>query len=407
MFSSNLIAQEVRPSFSCKGKLNYSEMTICSDSYLSSLDHYLTVLYKQYRAQSFSVESLKKDQIKWWKKRNSCKNSSCIVEKYNTRITEIINGISRIDSEFQALNPRLVRDLFEAEKARYSRISILETIDKTNKEKEIFPKTFFNLVSANISSFKRLKANAYEFKYTYYVSYKSLPEQRLSGSFIVDESGSITSVKTHKNSSFDKLLDDISKASLAGREDHLEIMRSVLVELRSEGINTSGKFLKYFEMKPVKTLSGTGEIPCSRHDDQLFLVKGSVLRDIIDCSWGHEIIDTYDGNDEIEGSWGDEIIAAGSGNDKIDGSWGDEMIYAGPGNDSIKGSHGSLILLYGASWGNDVISGGCSLIVFSADNTPENILWEDKRIILNKKTGDRIKLSRPCENIHFSHINFD
>jgi uncharacterized protein len=404
---SVLFARDIKPGFSCDGNLNFSEMIICNDSYLSSFDNYLNILYKQYMRLSFSPDTLKKHQLAWLKKRNSCKKHDCIYKLYNERASEIIDGIKDIDSGFTALEPINVVRFFTASQNNYTPVSINETINKPSGM-NLFPETFFELNSAKIESFERIERQKYRFQYSYQVSYKKLSPYTITGSFLVDASGQLLAVNPNRNSGFEKMLNEIVKASRADDQDHLEIMHSVLIELRSEGIATAGYFLKYFNMDPVKTLTGAGVIPCSRHDGQLYLVKGSVLDDTLECSYGHEIINTYDGNDEIDGSWGDEIIAAGKGADTIVGSWGNEMVYAGPGNDHIKGDHGNLIVLYGKSWGDDVVSDSCSVIVFSAENSPEDILWENKqRTIINKNTGDRIQLKHPCRKVHFSNISFE
>ncbi|WP_308367425.1 MULTISPECIES: hypothetical protein [unclassified Microbulbifer] len=399
--------KEVKPGFDCNQKLNYSEMSICSDSYLSSLDNYLNLLYRQYQELSFSPGTLKNKQLKWLKKRNSCKKYDCIEKNYNIRISEIIRGIKNIDNRFSALEPSVVVGFFEKEKKSYSAISIKETIGGIDENKKLFPETFFRLASADIEAFEREKRDMYKFYYSYQVSYKNIFPETLKGQFLVDSLGNLISVNVYKNTNFEKILDGIAKSSMPNSKDHLEIMHSVLIELRSEGVETTGDFLKYFEMEPLKILTGSGKIPCSKHKKRPYLIKGSVLKDIVNCSWGNDIIDTYQGSDEIEGSWGDEIIAAGAGDDIIDGSWGNEMIYAGPGNDSIEGSHGSLTLLYGADWGNDSVSGICDLIIFSSENKSDEILWENKREIVNKRTGDKVKLTSQCKDVHFSSIGFE
>lgn len=408
LLSSQLSAQSINPGFSCDEQLNYSEMAICSSSYLSSLDKYLNILYRQYQELSFSPATLKENQLTWWRERNSCETRDCIDKVYDSRIREIINGIKRIDIGFSALEPGLVVKHFSEREKSYSPVSIEATIDRLNNEDaDLFPETFFRIVSSEIHSFERIERNIYKFHYSYQAAYKNLPPQTIRGSFIVDDSSDIVSIEIENNSSFRKIIDDIVKASRTDSTDHLEVMRNVLVELRSEGINTASKFLEYFEMEPAKTLTGSDVISCNRHDDQLYLIKGSVLADILECSWGHEIIDTYDGDDEIDGGWGDEIIAARVGSDTIDGSWGNEMVYAGPGDDYVNGSRGSLTLLYGANWGNDVVVGNCNLIVFSSENEPEDILWKDQILITNRRTGDRIEFSHPCKMVHFSNISFD
>ncbi|MBB3061292.1 lysozyme inhibitor LprI family protein [Microbulbifer rhizosphaerae] len=94
------IRKAIKPGFDCSQKLNYSEMSICSDSYLSGLDNHLNTLYREYQKITPSPESLKQIQLKWLKKRNSCKEYSCIAESYNLRISEIILGIENIHAQF-------------------------------------------------------------------------------------------------------------------------------------------------------------------------------------------------------------------------------------------------------------------------------------------------------------------
>ena len=192
LLSSQLFAQSTKPGFSCDEQLNYSEMAICSSSYLSSLDKYLNILYRQYQELSFSPATLKENQLAWWRERNSCETRDCIDKIYDARIREMISGIKRIDSGFSALEPSLVVKRFNERKNAYSPVSIEATVGRINNEDAgFFPIATFRFISGEIRSFERLKRNAYRFQYSYQTP---PPLQTIVGSFIVDDSANIVSV---------------------------------------------------------------------------------------------------------------------------------------------------------------------------------------------------------------------
>jgi uncharacterized protein len=80
------------PSFSCDGRLNETEATICSDDFLADLDVKLHNAYTRFmRGQTGSDRGGNRDvQMNWLQERNACgSDNECIRDAYNRRIREI------------------------------------------------------------------------------------------------------------------------------------------------------------------------------------------------------------------------------------------------------------------------------------------------------------------------------
>lgn len=73
-------------SFDCQKASSYVEKQICKKDKLSCLDDKLNHIYKDFR---LITKEIKADQIKWLKKRNTCKDEKCIKLAYKKRIKEL------------------------------------------------------------------------------------------------------------------------------------------------------------------------------------------------------------------------------------------------------------------------------------------------------------------------------
>lgn len=89
------VAKTYNPSFSCKGRLSFSEKTICEDPQLSELDRrmqdaYLTAL--SYAGTAAEERAIERRQREWIAERDSCANNTgyeCYVDSYNARFGEL------------------------------------------------------------------------------------------------------------------------------------------------------------------------------------------------------------------------------------------------------------------------------------------------------------------------------
>lgn len=444
-----------QPGFDCEKASNFVEVAICEDTFLASLDVYLNVLYRQYSNLSFSPESLKAQQIVWLKERNACQTRECVETAYLDRIREIIQGAENIDGNFTALDPGIVVEKFQEHiDKEVSSVAIVPRIDNP-----FLPPLPVQPRSAQIESFERKGTEKYVFQYRYNLKHETSSGGSVNGSFVVNSSGELLSVNTGAKTEVQTLgvpgssrtsgptlsptpsslssmkRMEIRMPSRPGRPERggpsfsgtanngrntgasekaafknvsadLGVTHDVLKEAAEEGFDDAKRALSFFAVKPHKSISGAGVLPCERHDGLLYALKGSDGYDRIECSWGHEVIDVSDGNDHVDGGWGNEVIVAGEGTDTILASWGDEVIYPGPGNDEVDGNWGNLILIYGENWGTDTVEGDCSLIIFSKENKPEDLVWKDNKTLFNQTNGGSIQFDSACSETFYSSRSF-
>jgi uncharacterized protein len=78
-------------SFDCSKASTNIEKLICSNSVIGQLDKDLSILYKDKR---LSNEGIVQEQREWIRKRNDCKDESCIENIYRIRILELTNASS-------------------------------------------------------------------------------------------------------------------------------------------------------------------------------------------------------------------------------------------------------------------------------------------------------------------------
>lgn len=385
------VSGDPEPGFDCGRASNFVEEAVCEDSWLASLDNYLNSLYRRSVDVSLSPDRLKRQQIKWIRDRNDCQTRACVEKSYLFRINEIIYNTQNIDEDFVALNPSVVLERFEHHIDR-SRSEARRSSSDSFVDNPFVSGAFGSLGRASIDAFMNENSGEYKFEYRY-----EIDDETFHGLFVVDASGELLSVDNGR---------DLPSENDTNYSDNIYVIYSVLIEADSEEIEGVASFLELLEEEPSKTLSGSGVLPCDRHDGTLYVLNGSDSSDSVECSWGDEIIDTYNGDDQIDGGHGDEIIASGPGTDTIVGSWGDEVIYPGAGDDELSGGWGEMILVYGKDWGNDVVKGSCSLVIFSVENKQEDFVWENNRILHNKGNGGSIQFEHVCNNIFFSTRSF-
>lgn len=78
-------------SFDCNSEKTNIEKLICSNSEISVLDNDLSKAYFDTKNIAKKPNLFKKNQLEWLKKRNKCKNESCIINEYKVRKDFIAN----------------------------------------------------------------------------------------------------------------------------------------------------------------------------------------------------------------------------------------------------------------------------------------------------------------------------
>ena len=93
------IIEGISPSFSCDASLSKIESYICNSRQLSLLDKLMSNQYALLMAShTDEVDSvLKKEQIAWISKRNSCSDFSCIESEYKNRLSGIMKPYVNAD----------------------------------------------------------------------------------------------------------------------------------------------------------------------------------------------------------------------------------------------------------------------------------------------------------------------
>lgn len=105
-FPTNTASAGFNCSFDCTKATHEVEKSICNDGRLSYLDLLLGETYdsllisNDYPTAKEWRDNLKKDQIDWINKRNSCQNNNCIENEYLSRIKHLVN-YSDYCSEFR------------------------------------------------------------------------------------------------------------------------------------------------------------------------------------------------------------------------------------------------------------------------------------------------------------------
>ncbi len=81
-------------SFECAKAGSFVEKAICERADLSRLDDVLAELYKMVLLDSSAPaqKTFRIDQLRWLESRNTCSNSNCIQDAYETRLSELSGG---------------------------------------------------------------------------------------------------------------------------------------------------------------------------------------------------------------------------------------------------------------------------------------------------------------------------
>jgi uncharacterized protein YecT (DUF1311 family) len=110
-------------SFDCNSEKTNIEKIICSNSEISVLDNDLSKAYFDTKNIAKKPNLFKKNQLEWLKKRNKCKNESCIISEYKVRKEFIANwlkyeiNLSQEDEE-NATNEDFIKSLPEGSSMR-------------------------------------------------------------------------------------------------------------------------------------------------------------------------------------------------------------------------------------------------------------------------------------------------
>jgi uncharacterized protein len=103
------IAQSHAASFDCEKATTLVENVICADSEISSLDDTLLVAYRQAMASSSKTTALKRDQQRWLKKRNLCKDKTCLKNLYQQRI-KALNQLNPLPQKVgDCINSKIIK----------------------------------------------------------------------------------------------------------------------------------------------------------------------------------------------------------------------------------------------------------------------------------------------------------
>ncbi len=125
---------------------------------------------------------------------------------------------------------------------------------------------------------------------------------------------------------------------------------------------------------------------------------------------------------------GDQLYILGPGDDIMDDKYGNKIVNGGTGNDDLRLGGGRKILVFEEGWGNDKIYADCinskvdrrsvlsveapvfwkykytNFIIFGPTVNPEDMEWETKQKLVNKRTGDSItfKNDSSCFNLIYA-----
>lgn len=77
-------------SFDCAKAATRVEKLICADAELSKLDEELSTAYKAALQDETKADKVKQAQKLWLKERNGCSNTGCMVQAYQSRISEFV-----------------------------------------------------------------------------------------------------------------------------------------------------------------------------------------------------------------------------------------------------------------------------------------------------------------------------
>ena len=178
LFGAYLFAQQTKfyeTSFDCK-KVSKSgiEYKICTDKELAKLD---TILNKTYKSFRLITKELKKEQIKWLKKRNRCKTDKCIKQSYEKRIKELSKAISNQNTYPKKVIDGL-KDKMESHMKIYNFLNLYKY--KTPKAKEFlnafmtfkmrFKKPLIKNVPYTDKRLKKYLGDCYGFGFDYRVN---------------------------------------------------------------------------------------------------------------------------------------------------------------------------------------------------------------------------------------------
>ena len=90
------------PSFDCMKARGRIEKAICEEPSLSMLDRRLQEVYSLALTQTSNPSDVKRAQRRWLDTRDDCKDSSCLLERYATRLDELGYLTGRFPSTFAA-----------------------------------------------------------------------------------------------------------------------------------------------------------------------------------------------------------------------------------------------------------------------------------------------------------------
>ena len=91
LLTLNASTNKFNPSFNCDKATSKVEKLICENKQLSNLDNNLSKIYNSFY---YITKHIKKDQRKWIKKRDKCKNIKCIKTNYEIRIKNLNESLS-------------------------------------------------------------------------------------------------------------------------------------------------------------------------------------------------------------------------------------------------------------------------------------------------------------------------
>ncbi|RYY01752.1 MAG: DUF1311 domain-containing protein [Gammaproteobacteria bacterium] len=76
-------------SFDCNAAKSNVEKSICSNAEVSRADENLSKSYSEVKRKAQRPDLLTNNQLEWLKQRNNCKDESCLLKEYNSRIESV------------------------------------------------------------------------------------------------------------------------------------------------------------------------------------------------------------------------------------------------------------------------------------------------------------------------------
>jgi Ca2+-binding RTX toxin-like protein len=157
----------------------------------------------------------------------------------------------------------------------------------------------------------------------------------------------------------------------------VDVANDVIVETAAGGIDTVFSTSSSYTLSAnVENLTHTGSNATVVNGNGLDnVIQGGIGNDTLNGGAGNDTLSGGAGNDNLSGGTGDDLLdggigddtllggagndtlLGGVGNDTLDGGAGNDRMTGGAGNDAMNVSQGNDVLVFGANFGNDTVTG--------------------------------------------------